>query len=426
MTDRTQPPLIFDLKSVYIPPTEIYSLPNGVKVCEINTGSQDILRFDIVHKAGRSVENNRIAARATASILKDGCGNMNSDEFSERIDFYGAGIKTASNMDFSYSTLYTITKHAPELLKLLHEMYTQPLFDDTEIQKFKQQNIQKLREELSKNEVLTFRHFTEEVFGKDHPYGYNSTIEDYKNLNQSHLLSHFNDFYGSDNCFIFMSGKINDTIRNLTYDLFGKSAKASLKKEYTPTLSAVTPKSIQILSKNKHQSALKLGFKIFDRSHADNAGFFVLNTVFGGYFGSRLMMNIREDKGYTYDIYSVMDQMLHDGCFYIDTEADPEYMTPILKEIAKEMDILKNEKITNQELKMVKNYLMGNFMNMLDGPVNMTSLAKTMVLTGQKPEDFQLFVEQILAVSPEDIRNMAQKYFNADRFIDVLVTPLKD
>lgn len=423
MTDRTQIPEVKDLTSVFLPPSEVYRLPNGMVICEINTGSQDILRFDVVHKAGRVTEQHRIASRATALLLKDGCGTKSSDEFSELIDFYGAGIKTGSNMDFSYSTLYTLTKHSDALLPLLHEMYTQPLFDDTEIQKFKQQNIQKLREELTKNEVLTFRHFTEEVFGQDHPYGYNSTEEDYRNLDRSHLLSHFQNFYGSDNGYIFMSGKISDSVRKLTGDLFGRTVKHTLPVEYQPAISSQTPKSVHLKSKNKHQAALKLGFKLFDRSHPDNAGFFVLNTILGGYFGSRLMMNIREDKGYTYDIASVTDQMLHDGCFYVDTEADPQYMASVLKEIHKEMDILKTQKVSLKELKMVRNYLMGNFMNMADGPVNMASLAKTMVLTGKKPDDFQQFVSQVLEVTPEDIMHLAQKYFDPQNFIDVIVMP---
>ncbi len=423
MPDRSQPPTIQDLKSVYLPPIETYTLPNGIQVCEINAGSQDILRIDIVHKAGRSVENHKIAARATASLLKDGCGNMSSDAFSEEIDYYGAGIKAASNMDFSYSTLYTISKHALELLPLMHQMYAQPLFQIEEIEKFKQQNIQKHREELSKNEVLTFRHFTEEVFGKDTPYGYNSTEEVYKNINREMLVEHYNDFYGTDNCNIFVSGRINDNIRNTIATLFGHTSKASVKVDYKKQEHEKAGKKIHFPSKNKHQSALKLGFGLFDRLHEDNAGFFVLNTIFGGYFGSRLMMNIREDKGYTYDIASLMDQMLYDGCFYIDTEADPEYMSPILKEIYKEMDILKNEKVKPQELKMVKNYLMGNFMNMLDGPINTASVAKTMILTGQKPDDFQLFVKKVLDTNPEQIMGLAQKYFNPDHFIEVMVTP---
>lgn len=423
MIDRTQAPQIKDLTSVYLPPSELYTLPNGVIVCEINTGSQDILRMDIVHKAGRITENNRIAARATAVLLKDGCGQKSSDEFSEWIDFYGAGIKTGSNMDFSYSTLYTLTKHADALLPLLHEMYTEPTFDEVEVQKFKMQNIQKLREELTKNDVLTFRHFTEEVFGVDHPYGYNSTEEDYIRLDRSHLISHFNEFYGSDNCYIFLSGRINDNVRKWTHDLFGTTIKKSASVGYTPATSALTPKSVHLKSKNKHQAALKMGCRLFDRTHPDNAGFFVLNTILGGYFGSRLMTNIREDKGYTYDICSITDQMLYDGCFYVDTEADPQYMASVMQEIYKEMDILQNQKVSPKELKMVKNYLMGNFMNMADGPVNMASLAKTMVLTGKKTDDFQDFVAQVLDVTSEDIMSLARKYFNPQNFIDVIVMP---
>ena len=327
-------------------------------------------------------------------------------------------------MDFSFTSIHTLNKHCDRILPLLHDMYTSPTFAEDEIEKFKSLNIQKLKEELTKNEVITYRQITEEIFGIDHPYGYNSREEDYLSISREKIIQHFDDYYASDNCHLFISGHITDSIRKDIDTYFGQTVKVSKKKLYQPSTTELIRKEILITSKNEHQSAIKTGRKLFDKDHPDNAAVFVLNTLFGGYFGSRLMTNIREEKGLTYDIYSSVDQMLYDGCFYVSTEAATEYVTPILKEVYDEMDILKQEKADVEELQMVKNYLMGNFMNMLDGPMNVSSFAKSMILTGKDPLEFHDFADAIIGMEPEIIMEAAQKYLNKEDMIEIIVSPI--
>ncbi|HMR87541.1 MAG TPA: pitrilysin family protein [Saprospiraceae bacterium] len=424
MINRKKGPEIHPVQKLNIPSIDQYTLTNGIKVCEVNLGSQEIVKIEIVHTAGRSYEDHHLIGRATSSLLKDGCGSLNSAEIAEKIDYYGSSIKTASNMDFSFTSIHTLNKHCDRILPLLHAMYTTPTFPEDEIEKFKSLNIQKLKEELTKNEVITYRQITEEIFGIDHPYGYNSKEEDYLGIDRQKIIHHFDDFYGSDNCYLFLSGHITDSIRKDIDAYFGQTIKSSKKKIYQPSTTDLARKEILISSKNEHQSAIKTGRKLFDKNHPDNAAVFVLNTLLGGYFGSRLMTNIREEKGLTYDIYSSVDQMLFDGCFYVSTEAATEYVTPILKEIYKEMDILKQEKADLEELQMVKNYLMGNFMNMLDGPMNVSSFAKSMVLTGKNPEEFHDFADAIIGIEPEKVMDVAQKYLNKEQMIEIVVSPI--
>ena len=423
MINRKKGPEISNIHQLLLPEFEIYALSNGVRVCEINLGSQEIVKFEIFHAAGRTKEDVPLASRAVSSLLKDGTISKNSAQLSEEIDFYGSSIKTASNMDFSYSTLFALTKQCTNAIPILHDMYYYPLFPDDEVEKFKLLNIQKLKEELSKNEVITYRHITEEIFGKNHPYGYNSTESDYAALNSDIVKNHYSQYYGSDNCFIFLSGKITDSIRKQVAELFGSEAKISKHKEFNFSIPDQSGRKITLSSKNEHQSAIKTGRHLFNKDHTDHPAFFLLNVIFGGYFGSRLMMSIREDKGYTYDITSNMDQLLHDGCFYVSTEAAPEYVAPILTEVNHQMEVLKQEKVSIKELTMVKNYLMGTFMNMLDGPLNVSSLARSMILTGKKPEDFLTFCDKLLSVTSETLLDTAQKYFNQQEMIEVVVAP---
>jgi predicted Zn-dependent peptidase len=411
------------IEKLHIPDATTYTLPNGVPVWEVNLGSQDILKIEIVHRAGRSAEKQPLAGRAVSSLLKDGSSGQSSSEIAAEIDYYGASIKTGSNMDFSYTTMYTLTRYADRLIPLLRDMYFMPSFPEDEIEKFKKLNIQKLKEELTKNEVISYRQITEEIFGAEHPYGYNSTESDYQALDRDKLLEHYHSLYGSDNCTIFMSGKISDTIRKDISDSFGFKKQKTVAKEYTPCTAAVSQRKIKILSKKEHQSAIKTGRRLFDKNHTDNAVFFVLNTLFGGYFGSRLMASIREEHGYTYDIHSSMDQMMYDGCFYVSTEAANEYVEPVLKEIYAQMELLREKKVGNAELEMVKNYIMGNFMNVLDGPMNVGSFVKSMVLSGKQPETFNDYVGEILATDAEALRDAAQRYLRTEDMTEVVVTP---
>ncbi len=423
MPDRKKGVKIHPIQQLYIPPMEIYHFPNGTKVCEINLGSQDIIKMEIIHTAGRSTESQNLIARATAALMREGTTNKSSSMLADEIDYYGSSIKTASNMDFSYSILYSLLRYANKGIGLMQEIYNHPTFPEDEIEKFKKLNIQKLKEELSKNEVLTYRHITEEIFGVNHAYGYNSTEIDYNNITREAIVQHYQNNYGTDNRTIILSGKITDDVRKEVFRCFGNDKSTSKKNIYQPSTASTEGRKLCFLTKNEHQSAIKTGFKLFDKNHPDQASFFLLNTIFGGYFGSRLMNSIREESGYTYDIYSNMDQMMYDGCFYISTEAAPEYVDPILKEIRHQMDILKQELVSDRELKMVKNYLMGNFMNVLDGPVNVSSFVKSMILIGKEPQDFLLFTDEILSMTPDKIMETAQKYFIDDKMIEVVVSP---
>ncbi|MBK9255514.1 MAG: insulinase family protein [Saprospiraceae bacterium] len=422
-TDRSIAPIIKNIQSLSVPDYNEYLLPNKTRLIEIKSGTQDILKMEIVHLAGRTVENHRLAARATAMLLREGSKSMTSAQVADKIDYYGASIKSASNMDFSYSTVYTLTKHFSEILPVISEMYSEPLFDADEIDKFKKSNIQKLLEELSKNDVLTYRKITGEIFGENHPYGYNSEVEDYLNLDRSVLLEHFDEYYGSDNCLIFISGKTTTSVIEQIVKFFGSNTKESKKKEYKVAITQNDQKQFRIYSPNEHQSAIKSGCRLFNRNHPDHAAFFMLNTIFGGYFGSRLMTNIREKAGYTYDIFSSMDQMIHDGCFYVSTELNSDFIDQTLEAIYYEMDVLCEKKVPAKELSMVKNYVMGNFLNFLDGPLNVSGFIRSLILTGMKISDFEAFITEIKEMKSERIRNVAQNYFQRDKMIEVILQP---
>jgi predicted Zn-dependent peptidase len=419
--DRKKGPMIKSLEKVALPEIIQYTLDNNVRVAESNIGLQDIVKVDILFHVGRVMEDKWMASRATAYMLRNDTALRSAKEVEELLDFYGTSIKMASGMDYSYISFVSLNKFFDKVSSLVQEMLYQPKFSQEELKKFQKTGTEKLKIDLSKNDITAYREHTALLFGNNHPYGYNSNIEDLNKLTIADIQHHFDNYYGSDNCIIVISGKITPEIRKQVAEKFGKINKISKTKPYQESHANLTNHRVEIKSKNNLQVAMRMGKKLFSRMHEDNPHFYMLNTILGGYFGSRLMSEIREKKGYTYNIYSNMDQMIHDGYFYISSEMDPKYIEKSIKAIYIEIDRLKAEQISDGELKMVKNYVMGSMLNLLDGPFNVGSYIRMIKTNELEPSFYDGFIDKILSTSKSDIQEMAIKHFDKSQMLEVIV-----
>ena len=419
--DRTIQPPITTIDKIPLPKPEKIILSNGIPVYITNMGTQEVMKMQVVFRAGRPYEKKQLAARATSRILREGTKSFTSKQIAEMIDFYGATISMPSSLDYSSLVYYSMTKHFPNLISLVSELLCVPTFPEKELKTSIANTKQRLQIDLSKNDVVAYRKVTELIFGKNHPYGYNSTEAMYDELRREDLVQHFKDNYHANNCTIFLSGKIDDKILSLLDLHLGQLPIGITQKSIFPTLPSGKPKRSKFLIPNSSQKAIRIGRQTITRQHEDYGGFMVLNTVLGGYFGSRLMMNVREDKGYTYNIYSAQDTMHEAGCFYVTTEVGNEFLKPALKEIYKELALLQKELVPENELNIVKNYILGNMLNMIDGPFRITDVLKTLVLENRSYEDFQKLVTLVQHITAEDIRQLAQKYFDKKEMWEVVV-----
>ena len=170
------------------------------------------------------------------------------------------------------------------------------------------------------------------------------------------------------------------------------------------------------------QAAIRFGKEVVTRKHEDFAGLFFINTLLGGYFGSRLMKNIREEKGLTYGISSSLDTLVQSSILTISTESSIENKDVVLQEIKKEMDLLQNTLISVDECEMVRNYSMGNLMMQLDGPFRSMDVVKTIFLENLSKDHFDAFVDTIKTITPVDIQKLSQKYLSWDSFHQTIVS----
>ena len=419
--DRKTPPPIHEVTSLILPYPSVAHLDNGIPVYETRSGTQEIMKIEVVFLSGRPHEHKRLVSRSTARMLREGTKSYNAAELAEQVDFYAGTLQTPVNLDTGGIVLYCMTKHFPKLAPILAEILLEPTFPEKELTTYTENNIQSLLVELSKNDVLAYRKITEIIFGENHPYGYNSTPDDYRALTRDDLIKHHQEHFTSDNCLIFLSGKTDESILKLLNQYLGQIKNIGVEK-YTPlSISTQMPQKVKVKNADTLQTAIRIGRPFGNRNNPDFNGFFVLNTIFGGYFSSRLMTNIREKKGYTYNIYSALDLMHHDGYFYISSEVGNRFVKKALTEIYFEMEKMQNEPVSAEELKMVQNYLLGNMLNMVDGPFAVSDVVKSFITEGVDLSHFQQFVEKIRSITPQEIQALAQKYFRREDMFEVIV-----
>lgn len=418
--DRSIAPPIQKIKTVRLPELEHYALDNGLLVNVLNQGTQEVMKLDVVFHAGRPFERKPLTNRATIGLLKEGTKQHTSAQIAETMDFYGASLNTPFSLDTSNLLLYSLNKHFETLLPLFTEIIAEPVFPEKELQNFVQRSQQRLKVDLSKADVVAYRQITEYIFGSKHPYGYNSSAENYADLRQADLFHHFNKNFLCQDCTIFISGKLPKNTLALLNQYLGQLALNP--KKATPKLPEITNQPSKTkLQLEGVQSAIRVGKRMPNRKHPDYPGLFILNAILGGYFGSRLMANIREEKGYTYNIYSTLDPMMYDGYFYIGTEVGNEFVSATLKEIYHELKVLKEELIAPEELDMVKNYLMGTLLMGLDGAFNAMEVWKALLVEGLGRDYFNNLINIIQEITAEELQALAQKYFQLDSFWEVIV-----
>ena len=402
-----------------MPPVEVLDLPQGLPLYVTRGGSEPVLHLELVFRAGRAHASTPSVANATAAIMKEGTTNLTGGELAEELEYLGSTVKCRAGMDYLSVHLYCLSRHFRQSLGLVIDMLHNAIFPEAEISSYRQRKLQDLKISLKQNEYLANVELYRMLFGR-HPYGHATTAEDLRGIDREHLLRHWK-LLGKKNLTLFLSGKVTDKhVRIIEEALSGVSAGEPAPEYDRP--GPLTRSVKELDGPQKLQCAIRMGNTTIARSHPDYPGLFFLNTIFGGYFGSRLMKNIRETKGLTYHINSSLETFAKATYFTIGTESNPDNKTVILSEIESEMQLLKQQPPSPQEVEMVRNYIMGNFMMQLDGPFHAMDVIKLLVIQNMSMEYFDDFTAAIRRLTPEDVQNLAVTYLNFEDMHRVVVS----
>ena len=425
MIDRLIPPPIKDAidYKLELKPYEHYTLDNGIPVYSINAGAQEVLQVELVFYAGNFFEQQKGIAAAANFMLKNGTSKRNAFELNEAFEYYGAFCNRACYNETAVLSLHTLSKHITKLLPVMQEMLTESIFPEDELATYKQNSSQRLKVNLQKAEFVAGRLIDSYLYGEDHPYGTYTKQEDIDALSVEAMKNFYLQYYLHGSCAIFVAGIIPPDLPQLLNSFFGKLT-VSRPSYRLPDIKAApaTEKKYRIQNDPAAvQGAIRIATHFPNRHHPDFKKVVVLNNVFGGFFGSRLMSNIREEKGYTYGIHSYLQNHVQQSALLISTEAGKDVCEPAIKEIYKEMKKLRNKKIGDEELLLVRNYMIGGILGELDGPFQIMAKWKNIILNNLDERYFYDSVDEIKTVNKDELQELAKKYLQPDNFYELVV-----
>jgi len=418
VSPRIKDAVEFDLK---LKQCDRYTLNNGVQVYAIDAGAEDVLLVDCVFSAGNWFEQKNLVAASTNFLLKNGTSTKNAFAINEHFEYYGSYLNRACYNETATVSLHCLAKHLPELLPVIKELVTDAVFPEEEIAIYKQNMKQRLNVNLKKCDFVASRLIDAYLYGENHPYGKYTRFEDFDAFNQQDLIQFYSNHYVQGNLVVFVAGKLPANLYQLLNSAFGDLQNNSTTLEDIPAERALEKKYRITNDPNSVQGAIRMGAPFPNRRHPDFLKTMVLNSLFGGFFGSRLMSNIREEKGYTYGIYSYLENHVQQSAWVISTEAGRDVCEATVTEIHKEMELLRNEPVEPDELLLVQNYMMGSILGDLDGPFQIINRWKNIVLNGLDESYFYNQINTIKSVNPRELQELANKYLHPDKFYELIV-----
>mgnify|MGYP005838427715 CR=1 FL=1 len=423
IANRNIQPTVVPIKTIDMATVDNRKLSNGLQMHLLNIGTQELVKIELVFKAGIAHQNNKLVSSFTNKMLAEGTNSFNAYEIAKRIDSYGAYYSANIDKDFASLSLYCLTKHLDQLLPLFIEIACEPTFPENELRILANKSQQEFIVNLQKVKSRAQINFPSLIFGAEHPYGQKAEPEDFEKITKEDLQSFYQNFYLNEDSNLIISGKVNPQIINKLESNFSQIKLKTEPLNQIPDFKKfnISDYSHHIQIKDAMQSAVWVGKRLFNKLDSDFIGMQVLNTVLGGYFGSRLMSNIREDKGYTYGIGSSVVSHRQDGYFAIQTEVGSQHTQATLDEIFNEIDLLQSKKLDTSELELVKNYISGQLIRGLDGPFAVHEKLKAAVLYGLDLKYYQSFIEQVLSITPETIRDLANKHLQKSSLVQLIV-----
>lgn len=408
---------------INLPPCEQFSLRNGTPVYYVKGGAEEVMRIEWVFAAGNYFEEKPGVASAMNRLIKNGTTGHTSFELSKHFEFYGAFLSMSCHNEYAVVSLETLSRHLRELLPVVAEIFADSIFPEEEIHILKQNSIQRLKVNLQKCDFVANHEINALLFGEQHPYGRKITTSDIEAINRDDITGFYHNYYLDAACKIFAAGHLPDDFTSVMDQYFG-ALRLNSRKDCAGKPKVPSPEKSRHIKNDDGgvQTAIRIARDFPDRKHPDFKKAMVLNALLGGYFGSRLMSNIREEKGYTYGIYSYLQSFPQAGAWHITTEVGVDVTDATVEEVFKELRTLCEEPASSEEMKLVRNYLVGHQLASLDGPFNIIGRWKGLILNDLDEAYFNETVDTIKTVSAKELQELAVKYFVPDDFYRLTVT----
>jgi zinc protease len=420
MLDRTQAPAFNTIQSRKLPAIENEILANNIPLFTAGFANQDVVKLELVFNAGSGYEAKDGISALFSKMLLGGTTTLSSSEIMEGFDQYGAFIEISSRVERLHIVLYGLQKYLEKYLILICDVIKNSTFPKEEIEVQRKIALQNLKLNLEKSTYLASSSFKSQIFGDYNPYGKVLNSDHLKSVQRDDLVTFYDENIKNKAFKVFLSGKIGENEKNEVRKYLGQIAYEK-RDELNLDFDGFTANKILIEKKDKMQSTLRLGRPLFERTHPDFFKMILTNTALGGYFGSRLMKNIREDKGYTYGISSNITPMKEFGYLTIGTDVVKENTLDTLAEIKKEISILQSIEMEEDELETIKNYMCGSYAGSLTTAFEVMDMHINRILSELPDSYYDNFLDKIKGVTTKDVLEMSQKYLSLEEMTEVIV-----
>ena len=405
---------------VDVPTARLATLGNGVRLYLLENHDQQVVRLSFVFGAGSSRQTTLFSATSAANLLSEGSDRFTARQIAEQLDFYGSYFDIAVDRDVVVVSFCALSKFVMPTLQTAEEILLRPSFPQQEFDSYRIKRRQRLEIERRKVDVRVREAFAAAMFGADHPYGISAPEAAYDTLTREAVVDFYRRHYTADNCFVVCSGDLSDEALAAIENICVQLPQSGDRRELVFPAMAQTPR-VRLEHAGAVQSAVRVGRMLFTRNHPDYVGMQVVATVLGGYFGSRLMRNLREERGYTYGVFAGMVNLDRAGYLAIATQVAEAAREDTLRQIYAEIERLRTEPISEQELSLVKNIMVGEMMRILDGPFGIVDVTIENVQCGTDNHAVERTVEAIRRCTPEDVQRLAEKYLRREDLVEVTV-----
>jgi predicted Zn-dependent peptidase len=401
------------------------TLSNGLKVVVVEQGRLPLVSFRLAFRSGEinDPKDSIGLTSATMHLLSQGTETRSSREIAEAVERLGASLSASSSSDNTIVSASVLTAYRAEILKLMAEMILTPTFPENEIALYKQNTIENLKFQRSQPGFLADEQMSRILYGA-HPYSIVAPGEaDIEKLSREHLVNHHRRTFVPNNATMIVVGDVDkDALVGELETLFGDWQKGSVESSEFDALPQRSETTLTIVDrKGSAQSNIVLSNVAIKRNHPDFFPLLVMNQILGAGASSRLFMNLREEKGYTYGAYSSLDARRLAGAF----EATAEVRTPVtgdsLKEFFYELKRIRDEDVSIEELQDAKNFLTGVFPIRAETQEGLTNLIVQQQLYDLPADYLQTYRENVNAVTSEEIRRVANQYITPDKIAIVIV-----
>mgnify|MGYP004463341305 FL=1 len=403
--------------------------PNGVSLACFPDKDSEVVRLEFIFaNAGSNNQKKYFTAAAAANLLTEGSGDMSAAMMADKLDYYAAYVEKSTDRESTSVAFYFLKKYSAQIMPLVELIIKQPLYAEKEFDIYKNKQRQSVELNSRKTNMIAYKKFYQLLFPAENPLSGFGKASDFDLLSRNDVREFYDEFYSSKECEISLAGNFSDELLKTVEQNFGSNdwGKGKVHSMQEEPVTALPQVETAFVHKDKAvQASLRAGNVCISHKDKDFMPFKVLVALFGGYFGSRLMTNIREEKGYTYSIGSYVTT--YRNCAVLSTLADvkAEKAKETFKEIDKEIEKLQNERVEEKELCVLKNYLLGECLRGLDGVFDMAEKFSVLRRSGYSLSYFDDMQKAIVETKPEDIRVLAQKYLRAEEMSRVLVCDKK-